>query len=60
MSKNDNESEKYAQDFNKMSPKLARGISRDVNQIIKSIDDELEAFCMKISDTGKVFIFLIT
>ena len=43
-----------------MSPKLARGISRDVNQIIKSIDEELEVFCMKISDTGKVFIFLIT
>ena len=43
-----------------MSVKLARGISRDVNEIIKSIDEELEAFCMKISDSGKAFIFLVT
>ena len=43
-----------------MSAKLARNISRDVNEIIKSMDEELEAFCMKISDNGKVFIFSVT
>jgi hypothetical protein len=43
-----------------MSAKLAKGICRDVNEIIKIIDEELEVFCMKISDTGKVFIYLVT
>ena len=43
-----------------MSANLAKGIKEDVNYIIKSIDEELEAFCMKISDSGKAFIFLVT
>ena len=42
-----------------MGPKLARGIFRDVNEIIKKINEEIEAFCMKVSDIGKVFIFLV-
>ena len=39
---------------------IARGIFRDVNEMIKKIDEEIEAFCMKVSDQGKVFIFLVT
>lgn len=60
MSKSDENSEKLAADFNKMGPKLAKGIFRDVNEIIKKIDTEIEAFCMKISEKGKIFIFLVT
>ena len=37
-------------EFSKMSPKLARGIFRDVNEIIKKIDEEIEAFWMKVSE----------
>ncbi len=43
-----------------MGPKLAKGIFRDVNEIIKKIDFEIEEFCMKISEKGKIFIFLVT
>jgi len=43
-----------------MGPKLAKGIFRDVNEIIKKIDSEIEAFCMKTSEKGKIFIFLVT
>ena len=43
-----------------MTQKLARGIVRDVNEIIKKVDEEIEAFCMKVSEKGKVFIFLVT
>ena len=43
-----------------MGPKLAKGIFRDVNEIIKKIDLEIEAFCLKISEKGKIFIFLVT
>ena len=35
MAKSDENSEKLAADFNKMGPKLAKGIFRDVNEIIK-------------------------
>ena len=40
-----------------MGPKVIKGILRDVNEIIKKIDSEIKAFCMKISDKGKIFIF---
>lgn len=60
MSKNDELSELFASEFNKMGPKLARGIFRDINEIIKQIDLEIEVFCMKISEKGKIFIFLVT
>ncbi len=43
-----------------MGPKLARGIFRDVNEVIKKINEEVEAFCMQISDNGKTLIFLVT
>jgi hypothetical protein len=43
-----------------MGPKLAKGIFRDVNEIIKKIDSEIEAFCLKISERGKTLIFLVT
>jgi hypothetical protein len=29
---------------------LARGIFSNVNEIIKKIDEEIEAFCMKVSE----------
>ena len=35
-----------------MGSKLARGIFREVNEIIKKINEEIEAFCMQISDKG--------
>ena len=60
LAKNDENSEALASDFNKMGPKLAKGIFRDVNEIIKKIDLEIEAFCMKISERGKIFIYLVT
>jgi len=43
-----------------MSPKLAKSIFKDVNVIIKKVDEEIEPFCMKISDYGKESIFLVT
>jgi hypothetical protein len=43
-----------------MSPKIARSIFKDVSEIIKKVDEEIEPFCMKISDKGKEFIFLVT
>ena len=43
-----------------MGPRLVKVIFRDVNEIIKKIDAEIEAFCMRISDQGKIFIFLVT
>ena len=42
-----------------MSPKVAKSIFKDVNEIIGRIDEEIEPFCMKISDYGKEFIFLV-
>ena len=60
LGKNNENSEVLASNFNKMGPKLAKGIFRDVNEIIKKIDLEIEAFCMKISEKGKIFIFLVT
>ena len=38
LAKNDENSEALASHFNKMGPKLAKGIFRDVNEIIKKID----------------------
>lgn len=43
-----------------MGPKVVKGIFRDVNEIIKQINSEIEAFCMKISDRGRIFIFQVT
>ena len=43
-----------------MGPNLAKGIFRDVKEIIKKIDSEIEAFCMKISEKGIIIIFLVT
>ena len=60
LSKNDQESENIAQLFNKMSLKVAKNIFKDVNEIIRKVDEEIEPFCMKISDKGKELIFLVT
>ena len=57
--KNNQESEEIAKNFIKMSPKLAKSIFRDVNEIVKKVDEEIEPFCMKISDKGKELIFLV-
>jgi hypothetical protein len=43
-----------------MSSKVAKSIFKDVNEIIKKVDEEIEPFCMKISDKGKELIFLVT
>ena len=43
-----------------MSSNVAKSIFNDVNEIIKKIDEEIEPFCMNISDKGKEFIFLVT
>ena len=43
-----------------MGSRLVKKIFKDVNEIIKKIDQEIEVFCMKISETGKKFIFLVT
>ena len=42
-----------------MGPKIAKGIVKDVNEVIKKVDEEISPFCMKISDTGRDFIFLV-
>jgi len=38
LKKNDEKSEVLASDFNKMGPKVVKGIFSDVNEIIKKID----------------------
>lgn len=43
-----------------MGSKLAKAIFREVNEIVKKINEEIEAFCMQISDKGKVLIYLVT
>ena len=58
--KDNQEGEEIAKHFNKMSSKVAKSIFRDVNEIIKKVDEEIEPFCMKISDKGKELIFLVT
>ena len=60
MIKNDENSEILAYEFNKMGPDLAKRIFIEVNEIMKKIDLEIEVFCMKISEKGKIFIFLTT
>ena len=43
-----------------MGPKLASRIYKDINEVIKEIDSEIELFCMHVSDVGKKFIFTVT
>lgn len=43
-----------------MGSKLVKEIFKDITKLIKKIDLEIQAFCMKISDQGKIFIFLVT
>ncbi len=60
LNKNNQKSEDLAYNFNKMSPQVAKNIFKDIIEIIKKVDEEIEPFCMKISDKGKELIFLIT
>ena len=41
LSKNNQESEDLALNFNKMGPKIAKGIVKDVNEVIKKVDEEI-------------------